>query len=71
MPQFIDLLIENNDLVLNIASEPQLISDRASIAQDIKHAIREKWFTRDNDWRTESRTTSALNSRTDVISGRR
>lgn len=41
MPQFIDLLIENNDLVLNIASEPQLISDRASIAQDIKHAIRE------------------------------
>ncbi|WP_163831877.1 DUF2590 family protein [Spartinivicinus ruber] len=38
---YIDLLIENNDLALTIAGEPQLISDRASIAQDIQHAIRE------------------------------
>ena len=38
---YIDLLIENNDLALDVAGEPQLISDRASIAQDIKHCIRE------------------------------
>ncbi|WP_163832251.1 DUF2590 family protein [Spartinivicinus ruber] len=38
---YIDLLINENDLVLTIAGEPQLTSDRASIAQDIQHAIRE------------------------------
>lgn len=37
----IDLLIVNDDLVLNNANIPELITERACIAQDIKHMIRE------------------------------
>lgn len=38
---FIDLLIADNDLVLDAANVPELISDRPSIGQDIVHMIRE------------------------------
>jgi len=41
MPDYIDLLITDNDLTLDIAGEPVLTDDRDSIAQDIKHLIRE------------------------------
>lgn len=41
MSEYIDLLISNNDLVLDPSQQPLLIDDRASIAQDIAHMIRE------------------------------
>lgn len=41
MSLYLDLLIRGNDLVLDAARQPQLVSDRASIAQDIGHMIRE------------------------------
>jgi hypothetical protein len=39
--EYIDLLIHDNDLVLDLSRQPQLIDDRASIAQDIAHMIRD------------------------------
>lgn len=41
MSEYIDLLIVGNDLVLDPSLQPLLIDDRASIAQDIAHMIRE------------------------------
>lgn len=41
MSEYIDLLIEGNDLVLDPSRQPLLIEDRGSIAQDIAHMIRE------------------------------
>ncbi|RMN47656.1 hypothetical protein ALQ60_04785, partial [Pseudomonas syringae pv. papulans] len=41
MSEYVDLLIMNNDLVLDPARQPLLVDDRASIAQDIAHLIRE------------------------------
>lgn len=41
MSEYIDLLIEGNDLVLDPSRQPLLVDDRASIAQDIAHMIRE------------------------------
>ncbi|MFJ4587742.1 DUF2590 family protein [Pseudomonas moraviensis] len=41
MSEYIDLLIHDNDLVLDLSRQPQLIDDRASIAQDIAHMIRD------------------------------
>jgi hypothetical protein len=41
MSEYVDLLIANNDLVLDPSNQPVEIEDRASIAQDIAHMIRE------------------------------
>ena len=41
MTLYIDLLISGNDLVLDPSRQPLLVDDRASIAQDIAHMIRE------------------------------
>jgi len=41
MSEYVDLLIAGNDLVLDLSHQPLLIDDRASIAQDIAHMIRE------------------------------
>ncbi|MNJ34325.1 hypothetical protein D3C77_290330 [compost metagenome] len=41
MGEYIDLLIEDNDLALDPSRQPRLIEDRASIAQDIAHMIRD------------------------------
>lgn len=41
MGDYIDLLIFDNDLVLDPSRQPRLIEDRASIAQDIVHMIRD------------------------------
>jgi hypothetical protein len=41
MSEYIDLLIIDNDLSLDLSRQPLLIEDRASIAQDIAHMIRE------------------------------
>ena len=41
MSLYIDLLITNNDLTLDPSIQPLLVEDRASIAQDIGHMIRE------------------------------
>ena len=41
MSEYIDLLIIDNDLSLDPSRQPLLIDDRASIAQDIAHMIRE------------------------------
>lgn len=41
MSEYVDLLITGNDLVLDPSNQPLLIDDRASIAQDIAHMIRE------------------------------
>ena len=41
MSEYIDLLIHDNDLVLDLSRQPLLIDDRASIAQDIAHMIRD------------------------------
>lgn len=41
MNLYVDLLIQENDLVLDPARAPRLVDDRASIAQDIAHMIRE------------------------------
>jgi hypothetical protein len=38
---YVDLHIENNDLKLDAGGEPTLLDNRARIAQDIKHLIRE------------------------------
>lgn len=41
MPSYVDLYITGNDLTLGNDGEPLLCNDRVSIAQDIKHLIRE------------------------------
>lgn len=41
MSEYVDLLIANNDLVLDLSQQPVLIDDRACIAQDIAHMIRD------------------------------
>ncbi|MGN7840816.1 DUF2590 family protein [Pseudomonas sp. 22490] len=41
MTLYIDLLISGNDLALDPSRQPRLVDDRASIAQDIAHMIRE------------------------------
>jgi hypothetical protein len=41
MSYYVDLLITNNDLVLDQSHQPLLVDDRASIAQDIAHMIRD------------------------------
>lgn len=41
MSRYIDLLIQDNDLVLDPSRQPLLVDDRASIAQDIAHMIRD------------------------------
>lgn len=41
MSDYIDLLIADNDLVLDLSRQPLLVDDRASIAQDIAHMIRD------------------------------
>lgn len=41
MSDYVDLLIAGNDLVLDSSNQPLLIDDRASIAQDIVHMIRD------------------------------
>ncbi|MDP9518548.1 DUF2590 family protein [Pseudomonas protegens] len=41
MSEYIDLWIVDNDLVLDPSRQPLLIADRASIAQDIAHMIRD------------------------------
>lgn len=41
MSHYIDLLITHNDLTLDPSNQPLLVGDRASIAQDIAHMIRE------------------------------
>ena len=41
MSLYIDLLITKNDLTLDPSNQPVLVDDRASIAQDIAHMIRE------------------------------
>jgi len=38
---YIDLLIVDDDLAVDYAGEPLLVDNRASIAQDTKHLIRE------------------------------
>ncbi|BFM20517.1 DUF2590 family protein [Gilvimarinus japonicus] len=38
---YVDLLVTDDDLTLGPTTEPVLVSDRASIAQDIKHLVRE------------------------------
>jgi hypothetical protein len=41
MSEYIDLLIIDNDLALDPSRQPLLVEDRACIAQDIGHMIRE------------------------------
>ncbi|MEQ1636717.1 MAG: DUF2590 family protein [Methylococcales bacterium] len=41
MASYVDIYITDNDLTLDSSGEPMLVNDRASIAQDIKHLIRE------------------------------
>lgn len=41
MAEYIDLLIVNNDLALDLSQQPNQIEDRACIAQDIAHMIRD------------------------------
>jgi len=41
MSEYIDLLIADNDLVLDLSRQPLLVDDRSSIAQDIAHMIRD------------------------------
>lgn len=41
MAIYIDLLMTNNDITLDANGEPQLITDRECIAQDIKHLVRD------------------------------
>ena len=41
MSDYIDLLIAHNDLTLDASQQPLLVEDRASIAQDIAHMIRD------------------------------
>lgn len=41
MSEYIDLLIIGNDLALDLSQQPNLVDDRACIAQDIAHMIRD------------------------------
>ena len=41
MSEYVDLLIADNDLALDPSNQPRLIDDRACIAQDIAHMIRD------------------------------
>lgn len=41
MSEYVDLMIVNNDLALDPSRQPLLIDDRACIAQDIAHMIRD------------------------------
>lgn len=41
MSEYIDLLIIDNDLALDLSQQPNLVDDRACIAQDIAHMIRD------------------------------
>lgn len=41
MSEYLDLLIENNSFALDPSHQPLLVVDRACIAQDIGHMIRE------------------------------
>lgn len=41
MADYVDLLVTDDDLTLDIAGEPKLIYDRDCITQDIKHLIRD------------------------------
>lgn len=41
MSEYVDLLIAGNDLVLDPSHQPLLVDDRACIAQDIAHMIRD------------------------------
>ena len=41
MPDYVDLLITNDDLTVDPVREPLLTGDRDSITQDIIHSIRE------------------------------
>jgi hypothetical protein len=41
MSEYIDLLITENDLALDLSRQPLPVEDRACIAQDIGHMIRE------------------------------
>jgi hypothetical protein len=47
MSTYIDLLIENDDIVTDDDGQPLLITDRDVIAQDINHAIRESGLLSD------------------------
>lgn len=38
---YIDLLVTDDDLTLGVNAEPELVDGRASIAQDIRHLVRE------------------------------
>lgn len=44
MPDYIDLRITHDDLSLDVGGNPALLCDRASIAQDIIHMIRERGY---------------------------
>lgn len=41
MSEYLDLLITENDLVLDPGRQPEPVTDRACIAQDIGHMIRD------------------------------
>lgn len=41
MSEYVDLWIVDNDLALDPSNQPRLIDDRACIAQDIAHMIRD------------------------------
>lgn len=41
MSEYVDLLIAENDLVLDLSRQPALVDDRSCIAQDIAHMIRD------------------------------
>ncbi|MFJ4496319.1 MULTISPECIES: DUF2590 family protein [Pseudomonas] len=41
MSEYVDLLIVNNDMALDPSRQPLLVDDRACIAQDIAHMIRD------------------------------
>ena len=41
MSEYVDLLIVDNDLALDLSHQPLLVDDRACIAQDIAHMIRD------------------------------
>lgn len=41
MSEYLDLLIADNDFALDLARQPEQVADRACIAQDLGHMIRE------------------------------
>lgn len=41
MTEYVDLLIQDNDFALDVSHQPIPVEDRACIAQDIGHMIRE------------------------------